>query len=69
MNLPSVEDVVIKEDIRQECLVLMKKLGVKLKQCVIVAHCYPEKRTEMCENGIKIVRQACDVFEVLELTK
>lgn len=63
------QDIRIKEDIQKECLVLMKKLGVKLKECVIVAHCYPEKRTQMCDLGVKIVRQACAVFEVLELTR
>ena len=62
-------DVAIKEDIRKELLDVLKSLKVKMRECMIVAHHYPGKRMEMCENGIKIVRQACDLLEVMELTK
>lgn len=57
------------QELQKECLDLLTKCRIKLMECRIVAHHYPEKRQEMVENGTKIIRHACTVLELSELIK
>lgn len=64
-----MSEIRFKEDLHQEGLDLLKHCRLKLTECYIVAHHFPNSSTRMCKASAKVVRQAIEVLKLLELTE
>lgn len=62
-------EIRFKEDVHHEGLSLLKHCRLRLTECRIVAHHFPDKKPEMCRNAEKIVRQAIEILKLMELTE
>jgi len=62
-------NVVIKEDIRQECFTLLKKLSQKGREIRLTSQIFKGCNSEMCKQMLDVVDSALSVVRMLELTK
>jgi len=62
-------EIVIREDIRKECLELLKDLREKSLEVRLTAKIFRERSSEMCNQMIDIVDSALSVVKLLELTE